>query len=68
MPGAYFRVLSPGEVRAGDGITGEHRPNHDVTVGLAFRARMTDPGLAPVLLTADALSADLKHYARQRIT
>jgi MOSC domain-containing protein YiiM len=68
MPGAYFRVLSPGEVRAGDGITVEHRPNHDVTVGLAFRARMTDPGLAPALLEADALSADLKRYARQRVT
>jgi MOSC domain-containing protein YiiM len=67
-PGAYFRVVSPGEVRAGDGITVEYRPDHDVTIGLAFRARMTDPGLAPALLKADALSDALKSYARQRAT
>lgn len=67
-PGAYFRVLSSGEVRAGDGITVEYRPDHDVTIGLAFRARMTDPSLAPALLQADALSAELKSYARQRAT
>ena len=67
-PGAYFRVLSPGEVRAGDGITVEYRPDHDVTVGLAFRARMTEPALAPALLQADALSAELKRFARQHVT
>ena len=41
-------------------ITVEYRPDHDVTIGLVFRARMTDPGLAPALLEADALSAELK--------
>ena len=65
-PGAYFRVLSSGQVRAGDGITIEYRPDHDVTIGLAFRARMKDPALAPALLKADALSAELKSFARQR--
>jgi MOSC domain-containing protein YiiM len=68
MPGAYFRVLSSGEVRAGDGITVEYRPDHDVTIGLAFRARMTDPALIPALLQADALSAEMKRFARQRVT
>jgi MOSC domain-containing protein YiiM len=68
LPGAYFRVLSPGEVRAGDGITVEYRPDHDVTIGLAFRARMTDPALIPALLQADALSAEMKRFARQRAT
>jgi MOSC domain-containing protein YiiM len=67
-PGAYFRVLSSGEVRAGDGITIEYRPDHEVTIGLVFRARMTDPALAPALLQADALSAELKSFARQRAT
>lgn len=67
-PGAYFRVLSSGQVRAGDGITIEYRPDHDVTIELAFNARMKDPGLAPMLLRADALSADLKRFARQRVT
>lgn len=68
VPGAYFRVLSSGEVRAGDGITIEYRPDHDVTIELAFNARMKDPGLAPMLLRADTLSAELKRFARQRVT
>jgi hypothetical protein len=39
-----------------------------VTIGLAFRARMTDPALIPALLQADALSAEMKRFARQRVT
>jgi MOSC domain-containing protein YiiM len=66
VPGAYFRVLAPGAVRAGDTITVEHRPDHDVTIGLVFRARMSEPGLLPQLLAADALSDELKTYARRR--
>ena len=46
-PGAYLRVISPGTVRAGDAITVDYRPDHDVTIGLVFRARMTEPELLP---------------------
>jgi MOSC domain-containing protein YiiM len=67
-PGAYFRVITPGPVRAGDAITVDFRPDHDVTIGLVFRARMSDPALLPHLLKADALAADLKAYAHRRIT
>ena len=66
-PGAYFRVIAPGTVRAGDPIDVVHRPDHDVTIGLVFRARMTEPELLPRLLVADALSADLQAYARRRV-
>ena len=66
--GAYFRVISPGAVRAGDAVTIDYRPDHDVTIGLVFRARMSEPELLPRLLAADALSAELKDYARRRIT
>ncbi|MGO4445008.1 MOSC domain-containing protein [Mycobacterium sp. 2YAF39] len=66
-PGAYLRVVSPGPVQAGDAISIEDRPDHDVTIGLVFRARMTDPDLLPRLLAADALSSELKAYARRRI-
>jgi MOSC domain-containing protein YiiM len=66
-PGAYFRVLSPGAIRAGDAISVEYRPEHDVTIGLVFRARMTDPALLPRLLAADALSVELKEYVRRRL-
>jgi MOSC domain-containing protein YiiM len=65
-PGAYLRVISPGTVRAGDEITVADRPDHDVTIELVFRARMSEPALLPRLLAADALSAELRAYARQR--
>jgi MOSC domain-containing protein YiiM len=66
-PGAYLRVLSPGTVRAGDAISIEYRPDHDVTIGLVFRARMAEPALLPRLLAADALSAELKDYVSRRL-
>ncbi|RDH79207.1 MOSC domain-containing protein [Mycolicibacterium moriokaense] len=66
-PGAYLRVISSGPVRAGDSISVDHRPDHDVTIGLVFRARMSDPTLLPRLLAADALSSELKDYVRRRI-
>jgi MOSC domain-containing protein YiiM len=66
-PGAYLRVITPGTVRAGDQIAVDFRPDHDVTVGLVFRARFTEPELLPKLLTAEALPAELKDYARRRV-
>ena len=66
-PGAYFRVLSPGTVRAGDDITIDYRPDHDVTIELVFRAKMSEPELLPRLLAADALSAEIKTYVRRRV-
>jgi MOSC domain-containing protein YiiM len=66
-PGAYLRVISPGPVQAGDTISVEDRPDHNVTIGLAFRAKMSEPDLLPRLLAADALSAELKEYARRRL-
>jgi MOSC domain-containing protein YiiM len=64
--GAYLRIISPGTVRAGDAISIDYRPDHEVTIGLVFRARMSDPGLLPQLLAADALSSELKAYVRRR--
>jgi MOSC domain-containing protein YiiM len=66
-PGAYLRVISPGTVGAGDAITIDDRPEHDVTIGLVFRARMSEPELLPRLLVADGLSAELKDYVRRRV-
>jgi MOSC domain-containing protein YiiM len=65
-PGAYFRVIEPGEIRAGDEIEVVYRPDHDVTVALTFRALLVEPELLPRLLVADALPADLKEMARRR--
>ncbi|WP_275464172.1 MOSC domain-containing protein [Streptomyces noursei] len=69
-PGAYLRVLQAGEIRVGDPVRVEHRPDHDVTIALMFRALTTRRELLPRLLEAgDPLPAEaratvLKHRAR----
>ena len=50
-PGAYLRVLVPGEVRAGDPVTVTHRPGHGVTVAGWFPAQGVDD--ARTLLAAE---------------
>ncbi|WP_127792684.1 MOSC domain-containing protein [Agromyces sp. LHK192] len=64
-PGAYLRVLEPGPVSAGDEVTVEHRPDHDVTVSLVLRATTTERELLPLLLAAgDDLDDELREMAR----
>jgi MOSC domain-containing protein YiiM len=65
-PGAYLRVVVGGEIRAGDSLEIVHRPDHDVTVALTFRALMTAPQLLPRLLAAGALPEEIRERARQR--
>jgi MOSC domain-containing protein YiiM len=67
-PGAYLRVVEPGWIHAGDPVVVEHRPDHDVTIGLVFRALTTEPDLLPRLLEADELPDDAKDRARRRLT
>jgi MOSC domain-containing protein YiiM len=67
LPGAYLRVIEPGAIRAGDYITVESRPGHDVTVALTFRALTLEPGLLPELRAADALPDETKEQARRRV-
>jgi MOSC domain-containing protein YiiM len=63
VPGAYLRVVTPGTVRAGDPVTVVHRPDHDVTIGLTFRALTTERDLLPRLLAADTLPAKVRRKA-----
>ena len=65
-PGAYFRVIESGTVRAGDSIAVVDKPSHDVTIGLVFRALTLEPELLPDLLAVDALSDEIKKRARRR--
>ena len=53
-PGAYLRVVVPGEIRAGDRVEIVHRPDHEVTVALQFSAVTTRRELLPRLLAAGA--------------
>jgi MOSC domain-containing protein YiiM len=65
-PGAYLRVIEPGEIRGGDPVEVVHRPGHDVTVAMAFRAVTTRRELLPRLLTAaDALHPEIVADARK---
>lgn len=65
-PGAYLRVLAPGSVRAGDAIEVVGRPEHDVDVGLCFRALTRERNLLPRLLDAgDDLEPELQEHARE---
>jgi MOSC domain-containing protein YiiM len=65
-PGTYLRVLRPGAVRVGDPIQVLDRPDHDVTVQLAFRALTSKPELLPRLTVADGLSAHEKAKIARR--
>lgn len=65
-PGAYLRVIEPGEIRAGDPVEVVHRPDHDVTVALQFRATTTARELLPRLLPAgEALHPEALRAARE---
>ncbi|CAN3979432.1 MOSC domain-containing protein [Kitasatospora purpeofusca] len=66
VPGAYLRVVEPGEVRAGDRIGIVHRPDHEVTVALVFRAMTLEPDLLPLLPAADALPDDIRESVHRR--
>jgi MOSC domain-containing protein YiiM len=66
-PGAYLRVITPGRIQTGDPVVIEHRPDHDVTVAVTFRAITTEPELLPRLLVADALPDETKDLARRRL-
>ncbi|WP_171169820.1 MOSC domain-containing protein [Streptomyces sp. I05A-00742] len=65
-PGAYLRVLEPGEVRAGDPVTVVHRPGHEVSVSFAFRAQTTERPLLPrVLAAGEGLHPEVRRRAER---
>jgi len=66
FPGAYLRVIHPGSVRAGDPIEIVHRPDHEVSVTLSFRAMTLQPELLARLLVVDALPKETRDLARKR--
>ncbi|MFI0780065.1 MOSC domain-containing protein [Streptomyces sp. NPDC021212] len=68
LPGAYLRVITPGSIRPGDPVEIAHRPDHDVTIALAFRALTREPALLPRLLAADALPEETKMLIHRRTT
>ncbi|MDQ0379935.1 MOSC domain-containing protein [Amycolatopsis thermophila] len=67
VPGAYFRVLEPGPVQAGDAVQVLSRPGHDATIALAFRAFTTEPALLPRLAGVEALPEYDKRKVRRAL-
>ena len=65
-PGTYLRVIELGEVRAGDSVEVVHRPEHEVSVAVCFRALTLEPELLPQLLTAEALPDDMREVVHRR--
>ncbi|MGW6009821.1 MOSC domain-containing protein [Streptomyces sp. NPDC055210] len=64
VSGAYLRVIVPGEIRAGDPIEIVHRPDHEVTAALQFRAVTLERTLLPrVLAAGDALHPEAREKA-----
>lgn len=63
-PGGYLRIVSPGELRAGDSIAVGSRPAHSLTIGETFRAMSGDRTLAARLLEAPQLPAPIRERAR----
>lgn len=64
-PGPYLRVVTEGELAAGDELTVVHRPGHGVTVSTMFRALTTEPELLPELLQVDGLVAQARQAAEK---
>ena len=61
-PGAYLRVIVPGCVSGGDQINVIHRPDHEVSIAMMFRALTKEKALQPQLAAAgDALPEHLRN-------
>lgn len=63
-PGAYLSIVTPGTIRSGDPIEIVHRPEHAVSVALAFQALLVQRDLLPQLLAAgDDLPDEMREAA-----
>jgi MOSC domain-containing protein YiiM len=67
VPGAYLRVVTPGRIRSGDPLTIVERPDHDVTIGVVFRALTLEPELLSRLVDVEALPEETRDRARRRL-
>lgn len=64
-PGPYLRVVTEGQIAAGDEISVVHRPGHGVTVSTMFRALTTEAELLPELLKVEGLVAQARAAAER---
>lgn len=67
VPGAYLRVIQEGWIAAGDPIEIIERPDHDVTIGMTFRALTTEPDLLSAVAVAMAHPEHIHHRIAARL-
>jgi MOSC domain-containing protein YiiM len=65
-PGAYLRIVTEGELGAGDEVTVLGRPEHGVTIALVSHATLLDPALIDHVLTAPQLAEQIAAPLRRR--
>ena len=65
-PGAYLRIVSAGEVAAGDPVEVVARPGHDVTVAMVSRAILLEEALLVPAAAARVLPPALARWMRER--
>jgi MOSC domain-containing protein YiiM len=65
-PGAYLRVISEGDIGAGDAIEVVARPAHGVTSALVSRAILREPQLLAAAQQAPELPGDLRAWLNER--
>jgi len=65
-PGAYLRIVTEGELQAGDELTVVSRPSHDVTIALVADAILVDDSLAAKAASAPELAEDLARHLRDQ--
>lgn len=66
--GAYFRVINPGEIHAGDVIRLGQAPDHGITMGMAFAAKMGNKELAHQVWQARILPPEFQERLDKRFS
>jgi MOSC domain-containing protein YiiM len=65
-PGAYLRILRPGELGVGDEVVVHDRPAHGITVALVSRAILLDEELLAEAAAAPELPPSLAGWMLDR--
>ena len=66
-PGAYLRIVTEGEIGAGDAVRVVDRPSHGVTMRLMSDAILLDHSLLPSLLEAPGLIDEWRDWVAERV-
>jgi MOSC domain-containing protein YiiM len=66
-PGAYLRIVEPGDAGAGDTVDVLERPAHGVTIAEVSRALLGEHALWGRVLLAERLPSPLREHLRERL-